>query len=124
MNTSIPSKILLGSLAACLSSCVAMSNPGGHTTGLAVQSVGAGGQVVSVEGAPLQLKGLDRGESRETSLLGLFSWGDSSMDAAAKAGNLESVRYIDRQVFHFLGIFATYTTVVLGKKSYLEEWSE
>ena len=92
----------------------AVAFPGGHTTGL-IQNVRSGGSPVSVEGAPLTLEGLTTGEAEEISLLGLISIGDSSMMAAAKNGGLTSVRYVDRAVFSFLGIFAKYTTRVAGK---------
>ena len=92
-----------------------MVSPGGHTTGGLIQSVRTGGTPVSVEGAPLTLEGLDTGEASEISILGLISIGDSSMMAAAENGDLTSVRYVDRAVFNFLGIFARYTTRVAGK---------
>lgn len=97
-----------------LTSC-ALTVPSGHTTGFLVKSVGAGGTATYVEGQPLVLEGLERGESREYSLLGLFSWGDSSLDAAAREGNLHDVHYIDHQVLTFFGLFACYETVALGK---------
>ena len=109
--------LLVGLLAVGLNSCAAITSgaTGAHTTGFLSQNVGSGGHPVRVEGQPLNLSGLTRGESTETSILGLFSLGDSSMDAAAENGNLLSIHYMDRQVFSFLGIFATYTTVVLGE---------
>lgn len=89
--------------------------PGGHTTGFLIRSVDSGGADTYVEGQPLSLEGLERGESREVSFLGLFAWGDSSLDAAAAEGNLKNVHYMDRKVVSFLGIVATYTTIVLGE---------
>lgn len=77
--------------------------------------VRSGGAPVAVEGDPLVLDGLERGEASEVSILGLISLGDSSVMAAAKEGGLRSVHYVDRAAFNFLGIFAKYTTRVAGK---------
>ena len=107
----ITAAFLAGSLS--LTSCATVF-PTGHTTGLLVKTVDDGGTDTYVEGEPLVLEGLERGESTQYSFLGLFSWGDSSLDAAAKQGQLRDVRYMDRCVRSFLGIFASYTTVVLG----------
>jgi hypothetical protein len=69
-----------------------------------------------VEGTPLVLDGLSRGESSETCILGLFSFGDSSLDAAAREGDLMDVRYVDRKVTSLLGLVTSYTTIVLGQE--------
>jgi len=87
--------------------------PLGGAGGLIYSNVGAGGSLVDA-GEPIVVEGLFRGESTETNILGLFSFGDSSVDAAATNGGLRDVRYVDRRVRSFLGIFATYTTVTLG----------
>jgi hypothetical protein len=111
-RTLLTSALVVSSLA--LTSC-AITAPAGHTTGFISKNVGVGGATTYVEGQPLVLEGLERGESREYSLLGLFSWGDSSLDAAAEQGKLRDVRYIDQHVVSFLGILAIYETVALGK---------
>jgi hypothetical protein len=88
---------------------------GGGGTGILFTSVGAGGAPLYVEGSPLVLDGLSRGESSEFCILGLITLGDSSIDYAALEGGLRDVRYVDRRVTSLLGIFTRYTTVVLGE---------
>ena len=125
-HRSIALSLVLFGLASC-----ATVGPGGQTGGFSpltilnggggsaaiFTSVGAGGTPIYVEGTPLVLDGLSRGESTEVCILGLFSFGDSSIDEAAKVGKLRDVRYVDRKVFNFLGIYAKYTTVALGEST-------
>ncbi len=54
------------------------------------------------------------GTSICTSILGLVATGDCSIEAAAKAGNINSIQSVDSKVFSVLGIYSTYTTVVKG----------
>jgi hypothetical protein len=59
---------------------------------------------------------LARGESEVWSFLGLISGGDSSIMAAASAGGINTIHHVDYEVFNFLGIVASHTTVVYGEK--------
>ena len=67
-----------------------------------------------------QIKGdlstLARGESDAWSFLGIVSGGDSSIMAAASAGSINRIHHVDHEVFNFLGIVASHTTVVYGEK--------
>lgn len=54
------------------------------------------------------------GEATCTSILGLVAMGDCSVDAAAEAGHIGSIKSVDSKVFSILGIYSTYTTVVKG----------
>lgn len=54
------------------------------------------------------------GEATCTSILGLIAMGDCSVDAAAEAGHISTIKSVDSKVFSILGIFSTYTTVVKG----------
>ena len=107
-------KFLVLLLAASMTSCAAVM-PGGHTTGFMIQNVKTGGAPVFVEGEPLVLDGLKTGAANEYSILGIISFGDSSIMAASKEGGLRSVHYVDRAAFSCLGVFAKYTTRVAGK---------
>lgn len=56
------------------------------------------------------------GESSARSILGLFSWGDASIEAAARNGNLQQVEQIDCEITSVVfGIYQEYTTVVSGR---------
>jgi len=54
------------------------------------------------------------GVSRATSVLGLFSTGDCSIKAAAAAGNIQNIKYVDYTARNILGIYAEYTTTAFG----------
>ncbi len=55
------------------------------------------------------------GMSYTENVLGLVAWGDASLDAAAKAGGLSTINYVDYQMFNVLGIYSKFTTVVYGE---------
>jgi hypothetical protein len=57
-----------------------------------------------------------RGEADVWSFLGIVSGGDSSIMAAAAAGGINKIHHVDYEVFNFLGIVASHTTVVYGEK--------
>lgn len=58
--------------------------------------------------------GVKTGKACATSILGWFSSGDASIEAAAANGGITSVTSIDRTSKNILGIHATYCTVVHG----------
>jgi hypothetical protein len=67
-----------------------------------------------------QMKGgistLAVGQATVWSFLGIFSGGDSSIMAAASAGNIDKIHHIDYEVFNFLGIVASHKTIVYCEK--------
>jgi hypothetical protein len=67
-----------------------------------------------------QMKGgmstLAVGHASVWSFLGIISGGDSSIMAAASAGNINKIHHIDYEVFNFLGIVASSKTIVYGEK--------
>ena len=67
---------------------------------------------IDVQGTPTETR---RGESSTTTILGLFSFGDASIHAAAVAGDLDTIESADYNYFHVLGVYQKYTTVVYGK---------
>lgn len=59
--------------------------------------------------------GTDMGRSSAHSILGLVAWGDASVDAAARNGDLSAVNYVDYEYLSVLGLYTKYTTVAHGK---------
>ena len=55
------------------------------------------------------------GEASCYSLLGLFAWGDSSINAACKEANILKVNWVSTRVSNVLGIYGIYTTIVYGQ---------
>ena len=54
------------------------------------------------------------GEATSTSYLGVVALGDSSVDAAKRAGGISTVSSVDVKRKNILGIITSYTTVVHG----------
>lgn len=54
------------------------------------------------------------GEATSTSYLGIVALGDSSIDAAKRAGGISTVSSVDVKRKNILGIISSYTTVVHG----------
>ena len=55
------------------------------------------------------------GEASCYSLLGLFAWGDASINAACEDANILRVNWVSNRVSNFLGIYGVYTTIVFGQ---------
>jgi len=96
--------------------CVTNMFPGGPTP--------AGGIVTSVKGPAQHLAvavdanadGSLKGESSNCAVLGLFAFGDGSVDKAMKNGGLTKVHHVDHQVFSVLwGLFLQNKTLVYGE---------
>lgn len=68
--------------------------------------------VASGEPAPLDAK---RGKAHAHVFLGLFGYGDASLEAAMLAGGITRVHHVDYEYKAFLGLFSKYTTVVVGE---------
>ena len=79
-----------------------------------------GGNVYSNISAPLDVDadglgtGSKSGSSAVTSILGVVSWGDCSVEAAAGAGGISTVNQLDYEFFNILGIYQKFTTVAHG----------
>ena len=54
------------------------------------------------------------GVAKATSILALVATGDASIEAAAKAGNIKTIKYVDWSAKNILGIYGEYTTTVYG----------
>ena len=58
--------------------------------------------------------GTKRGEASVVAILGLFSGGDGSIQAAAKDGGITTVNHVDYEFTSVLGVYQRYATVVYG----------
>lgn len=63
---------------------------------------------------PSSAEGARRGTASVTSILGLFSFGDGSVKAAAMDGGIREVQRVDYQFTNVIGIYQKYTTVAYG----------
>ena len=54
------------------------------------------------------------GTAMAQSILGLIATGDASIQAAANAGGIKKVKYVEYSVKNILGIIGEYTTTVYG----------
>jgi len=60
-------------------------------------------------------RGTRIGRATCTSIFGLIAYGDCSIEAAMKDGNLHSVQFVDVKHQNVLGAYATYTLTVRGE---------
>ena len=102
-------KILIASVALLLAGC---------TTAPFQPSMGT---VYSDTKAPLQLEynktdlGKKVGTAEARSILGLVAWGDASIQAGAKDGNIKTVKHTDYEFFNVLfGAYTKTTVFVYG----------
>lgn len=104
------------SIAFFSTACVTNMFPGGPTP--------AGGIVTNVKGPAQNLAvatdanadGSMKGESSSCAVLGLFAFGDGSVDKAMKDGGLTKVHHVDHQVFSILwGLYLQNKTIVYGE---------
>ena len=59
--------------------------------------------------------GSKTGEASASSVLAMFGWGDCSIRAAAKAGQITEIRHVDYRYENVLGIHQKFTTIVNGE---------
>jgi hypothetical protein len=104
-------KILsLAILAMLLSGCVTSSPVvGGLYTGTTHSGVGTGGIVDN------KVKADKVGTSICTSILGMFAYGDCSVDAAKKNGNISDVNSVSHDSTRYFLFFSSYSTIVKGE---------
>jgi len=97
--------LLLGIVALYVSGCASsMSPPVTLITSIAAPITATGKTATS-----------KRGESECQTVLGLVTWGDCSIDAAAKDGGITTISTVNSKVFNVLFIYGSYTTVVTGE---------
>ena len=61
------------------------------------------------------VKAKKEGKSCAYNVLWILSWGDSSIDAAKKDGNIEKVANVDRELTDVLYFFAKGCTIIQGE---------
>ena len=70
--------------------------------------------------APMNLKlrstgfGTKKGTASSKTIMGYVSWGDSSIAAAAKNGNIKTITHADSKFLNVLAVYGQHTTVVYG----------
>ena len=101
--------VLLIALVAGLSGCVIVRAPVMPPMGLMYQNTRAPLDV-DYDSSKLGKKGSASTEC----VLGLFSWGDASTEAAAQNGGVTTINHADYDFFNVLSVYAKYTTTVYG----------
>jgi hypothetical protein len=95
--------VVVGLLSGCYISPVVPPTGALYTNYSAPQSVGARGSL-----------GQKTGKAQAKSILGMVSWGDASVSAAAREGGINKINHADYDFFNLLGIYQSYATVVYG----------
>jgi hypothetical protein len=76
------------------------------------------GIVVTTAQGPINATNFDQsartGTSCAYSVLGLFAWGDASINAAKNAGQIKQVASVDFDTTNVLATFGSFCTVVRG----------
>jgi hypothetical protein len=75
------------------------------------------GVIYNDEKAPLfggRELGTKEGCASTYTILFLFAWGDASITAAAREGDITHVKQTNYRLFNILGIYQRYTTIVRG----------
>jgi hypothetical protein len=73
------------------------------------------GMPVDIAFGPNEI-GTASGRASATTVLGLLSWGDCSIEGAAKDGNLATVDHVDAHVTNILfGVYTKYETIAYGQ---------
>jgi len=86
----------------------------------AMSPVGDGWIYTDVKGpihatnAPVNEKTLKVGRAKCHNVLGLFAWGDATLETAMKNGDLTRVQHVDHESYTILGCYSEFTTVVYG----------
>ena len=93
-------------MAIALSGCAMIDAP---VSGLLIQNT------TSPVTATSNSKGSKQGIARCTSFLGLFAFGNCSIDEAAKNGEITKIHTVDTKNISVLGIYAEKRTIVTGE---------
>lgn len=113
-------RVVVGLMAAgiCVlfSGCVSNMFPGGPTpAGAIVTSVRSPAQALAVA-TDASAMGRKCGTSSASAVLGLFAFGDASVDAAMKEAGIRKVHHVDHEVNSFLmGLWLNSKTIVYGE---------
>ena len=61
-----------------------------------------------------QSVGTKQGKASMVNVLALVAFGDCSLDAAARDGNLSTIEYVDYSYLNVFGMFQSFTVIVHG----------
>lgn len=87
-----------------------------YPIGFIYTGVKAPSPLTQVEAQGKEKSGASRGEACASGVLGLFAWGDASIDTAKKAGRITDVHAIDYSNQSILGALYTKScTIVTGQ---------
>ncbi|HPN84017.1 MAG TPA: TRL-like family protein [Victivallales bacterium] len=64
--------------------------------------------------------GSQSGESSAHNVMMLVGWGDCSIDAASKNGNIKLIKNVDYEMFSIFIFYQRFTTIVYGEKEISE----
>ncbi|MBK8253511.1 MAG: hypothetical protein IPK82_12695 [Polyangiaceae bacterium] len=107
---------LTGAAAIAIFGCGCGALGGGYPSGSLYQGTKTPHGVDRLEMAGSAKSGDKEGESCATGILGAIAWGDASVDAAKKAGQITDVHSVELRSFSILGVvYSTGCTVVHGK---------
>ncbi len=114
--SSIVLMCLVLTLAFFCTGCVTNMFPGGPSpAGGIITKVKSPAQNLAVATDPSADSAMS-GSSANSSVLGLFAFGDGGVDAAMKAGGITKVHHVDHQVFSVLwGLYLQNKTIVYGE---------
>lgn len=107
---------LTGAAAIALFGCGCAALGGGYPSGSLYNGTVTPHGINKLEMAGTAKSGDKEGESCATGILNLAAWGDASVDAAKKAGQITDVHSVELRSFSILGVvYAQGCTVVHGK---------
>lgn len=98
-------KLLIGFALLALTAC---ASPRTRTGSAMITLLKEAGEVTSSNVAQ------KRGESCQMNLLGIANVGDSSIEAAKKNGNIETVSSVDYDILGVIGFYSRVCTIVKG----------
>lgn len=100
--------LILVASALLFTSCAAASTPAGP--GMIWTNVSVAENVTSSTAGSSK-----SGSGGITSILGLFAFGDASIESAAKSAGITQIHHVDYDQFSFLFLFGHYTVTVYGE---------
>jgi hypothetical protein len=107
-------KKLIASLVVCVFAVSLLTG----CAGIMPVAGGAGGTIYTSVNGPVSVgsaaSAAKVGMAKSTGIIG-FATGDSSIDAAMKAGGITKVHHVDCKVLSVLGVYSEYTTIVYGE---------
>jgi hypothetical protein len=98
-----------------LTSLLALTSCSMYSTGMSGGLIGTGRDKAYYTQVDNTVKAKKEGQSCAYNVLWLVSWGDSSIDAAKKDGNIEKVANVDRELFQVGYFYSKGCTIIQGE---------